>query len=223
MKSNLCLLFSLFFLASACSSDQAPKVYGSLFVRYMEQNRIINAHATFYEGDTLATARPKTWAGGVSFLGSSMDMRDLQASGMRYVTERQMDFIPEYVFRFTDEKGKMQEVKMAAGSLAEVGFKEPVSKQAGLVFFYSGEQLKAGESIVFLLTDEQNQTQTLSFYGPLPSNEVVLTSDMAATVPLGKLQAYAVRTGKTEIRQGRFDYLLESEYYTRAVFVEVQP
>ena len=223
MKSNHYLLLGLILLATACSSDQEPKIYGSFFVRYMEQGRQMKAHANFYEGDTLASARPKTWTGGVAFLGSSMDARDLQGSGIRYVAERQMDFLTECVFRFTDEKGKMQELKMDACSMSQVGFKQPASKQAGLIFSYSGEKLKAGESIVFLLTDEQNQTKTLQFQGPQSSNEIVLTSDMAASVPLGKLQAYAVRTRKTEFKQGRFDHLMESEYYTKATAVEVTP
>lgn len=223
MKLNFYLFLGCILLAAACSSDQQPKIYGSFFVRYMEQSRQIIAHASFYEGDTLATARPKIWTGGVAFLGSSMDARNLQGSGIRYVAERQMDFMSDCVFRFTDDKGKMQEIKMKAGSMAKAGFKEPVSKQSGLVFTYSGEKLKAGERIVLLLTDEQNQTQTLEFQGPQSSNDIVLSNDMATSVPLGKLQAYAVRTGKTELQQGRFDYLLESEYYTRTVVVEVKP
>jgi hypothetical protein len=223
MKFNQYLILGLVLLAAACSSDQEPKIYGSFFVRYMEQGRQIKAHANFYEGDTLATARPKTWTGGVAFLGSSMDARDLQGSGIRYVAERQMDFLSKCVFRFTDEKGKMQEVRMDACSMSQAEFKQPASKQAGLIFSYSGEKLKAGESIVFLLTDEQNQTKTLQFQGPQSSNEIVLTTDMAASVPLGKLQAYAVRTRKTELKQGRFDYLLESEYYTKATAIEVNP
>lgn len=223
MKFNLYLLLGVLLFAAACSSDQQPKIYGSFFVRYMEEERQIKAHANFYEGDTLAAARPKIWTGGVSFLGSSMDVRDLQGSGMRYTAERQMDFMSEYMFRFTDEKGKMQEIKMNAGSMAKAGFKEPVSKQAGLVFTYSGEKLKASESIVILLTDEQNQTQTIEFQGPQSSNDIILSNDTAASIPPGKWQMYAVRTGKTEMKQGRFDYLLESEYYTRTVVVEVNP
>lgn len=223
MKSNLYFLLGVLLLAAACSSDQQPKIYGSFFVRYMEQGRHTRAHANFYEGDTLATASPKTWTGGVAFMGSSMDARDLRGSGIRYVAERQMDFMSEYVFRFNDEKGKMQEVKMNAISMEKAGFKEPVSKKAGLIFTYSGEKLKAGERIVLLLTDEQNQTQTLEFQGPQSSNDIILSNDMAASVPVGKLQAYAVRTGKTEFQQGRFDYLLESEYYTKATTVEVTP
>ncbi len=224
MKYSAIAITAILFTALACrSGDSGPAIYGSFFVRYMESGRQLKANASFFEGDTLATARPKVWDGGVAFLGSAMDVRDLAGTELRYVAERQIDFLEEYAFRFSDDRGKIQELKAVVNRIDNLAFKAPASKQSGLIFTHGGPPLEKGENLILLISVPSGQTRTISLNGPQPGNEIILPADDAALLPAGKLQWYAVRRKKLEFKEGRFDYAVETEYYTAQTEVEVMP
>lgn len=224
MKYSAIAITVLFFAALACrSGESGPAIYGSFFIRYAEGGGQVKAIASFFEGDTIATATPKTWEGGVSFLGSAMESRNPIGAGLRYMTDRQVDFLNEFPFRFTDDTGKAHEVRIALDKLESPAFKAPASKQSGLIFTHGGPQLEAGESIVLLITDAANATRSITLYGPQRGNEIILPAADAAQLPAGKLQWYAVRRKQQERKEGRFDYSIETEYYTAPAELEILP
>ncbi len=224
------LLFGAFcglLILSGCQSGLGSKkqsnVYGSFFIRYMESDRWIQANASFYEGDTIATAAPRTWEGGVSFLGSAMDARQLPGGDIRYIADRQIDFISDYAFRFTDDGSKLREVVTVVSPLSGLGFRAPASKQSGLVLTYSGTPLDAWESMVVLLSNEQGQTHTLNISGPQRNAEIVLTANEVSPLTAGKWQLYAVRKRARTYEEDHFDFTVETEYYTMTTEVEILP
>jgi hypothetical protein len=217
------LIIASFFSACQFSADKQPAVYGSFLVRYMEQDSQVSARASFFEGDTLATARPKTWDGGVAFIGSAMELRSMAGAEWRYSTERQLDFMDNYNFRFTDDHGKVREVKAAFNRIGDIGFKSPVSKQSGLVFTHSGALLAAGETLILLITDASGQSRSITFSGPQRANQFILSSADVAALQPGALQMYALRKNTSDSREGKFDYSVEMEFYTQTVTVELLP
>ncbi|MBX2927634.1 MAG: hypothetical protein KF852_07345 [Saprospiraceae bacterium] len=210
---------------SACqlAGNKQPAVYGSFLIRYMEQGSQINARASFFEGDTLATAQPKTWEGGVAFIGSAMELRNMTGSEQRYSAERQLDFLDNYNFRFTDDRGKVRELKAAFNPIGDIGFKSPVSKQSGLVFAHSGAPLAAGETLVLLMTDVSGQSRSITIAGPQRGNEIILPATDVAALRPGALQMYALRKSASASRDGKFEYSVEMEYYTKAVSIDLLP
>jgi hypothetical protein len=217
------LFFGLLSLLGCSNRGNDNAIYGSFLVRYMEQGNQIKATASFFEGDTLRTARPKAWEGGVSFLGSAMKMRNMVDSEFRYTSERNIDFLNEYTFRFNDERGQPQEVDIRMEAAKSPSFKSPASKSSGLVLSYEGSPLQAGESMVVLLTDEQNQTYSFMVQGPQNSQTVILSSRDVVSLPEGKLMMYLVRSQKKEMSKGRFDYAVDMEYYSATTTVEILP
>ena len=91
------MFFGLLSMLGCSNRGNDSAIYGSFLVRYMEQGNQIKATASFFEGDTLRTARPKAWEGGVSFLGSAMKMRNMVDSEFRYTTERNIDFMNDAI------------------------------------------------------------------------------------------------------------------------------
>lgn len=210
---------------SACqfAGSKQPAVYGSFLIRYMERGSQINARASFFEGDTLATARPKTWEGGVAFIGSAMELRNMAGSEQRYSAERQLDFLENYNFRFTDDRGKVREVKATFNAIGDIGFKSPVSKQSGLVFMHGGAPLAIGETLVLLITDISGQSRSITIAGPQRVSEIILASTDVAALQPGTLQMYALRKSASASRDGKFEYSVEMEYYTKAVSIDLLP
>jgi len=222
MRYLLFLVVSLVCWGCANKGNERA-IYGSFMVRYMEPGNQVKATASFFEGDTLRTARPKAWDGGVSFLGSAMRMRNMMDSEIRYTTERNIAFLEEYSFRFNDERGKQQAVNVRMYPAGSPGFQLPASKAAGLVLNYQGEALQAGENLVVLLTDEQNQSYSFMVQGPQASSTIRLDDREVAGLPVGQYTLYLVRSQKKEEKTGRFDFAVDLEYYSATSTVEILP
>ncbi len=210
---------------TSCSlvSSKHPDVYGSLVVRYIDSEQRLQAYANYYEGDSLATARPKAWPGGVSILGSAMESRTLPNGEVRYSTERRMDFVENVSLRFTDELQKQHETRLVLKRLDDLALKTPASISSGLVLTYKGSPLTAGETLVLIFTDAQGYSYTSEVAGPLQRNEILLPARDVATMIPGQYQVYAVRKRSANEKDGRFTHHLEVEFYSRTATVEIQP
>lgn len=210
---------------SSCSSgdkDQSA-VYGSFFIRYMEEGNWLQSNVSFYEGDTIASAKPKMWKGGLSLLGSAMDARQLPRDEIRYIADRQIDFITDYTFRFSDDQASLREVKTNIQPVTPMRLKAPASKRAGLIFEHGGKPLESGESIVVLLSDEQGQTYSIEVNGPQSGNSLVWTAGQVENIPPGIFQWYAVRKNQKQYQDGYMDFSVETEYYSIPMEVEILP
>lgn len=225
MRSRLFIAVWAVCILTGCSlvSSKRPNVYGSLVVRYIDSEQRLQAYANYYEGDTLATAHPKAWPGGVSMLGSAMESRTLPNGEVRYSAERRMDFVEDVTFRFADESKKQREIRVALKRVDNLALNAPASISSGLTLTYKGLPLAAGETLVLIFTDVQGYTYTSEVAGPLRSNEVLLPArDIAAMIP-GRYQVYAVRKRSSEEKDGRFTHHLEVEFYSRTAEVEITP
>ncbi len=221
----LFLALSIVLGFSSCNSvDKGQSaVYGSFFIRYMEEGGWLQSNVSFFEGDTIASARPKIWKGGVSLLGSAMDARRLPGDEIRYITDRQIDFITDYTFRFSDDQAALREVKTNIQPVNPMSIKAPASKSAGLIFEHGGKSLESGESIVILLSDELGQTFTIEVNGPQPGNSIVWNGGQVERIPPGTFQWYAVRKNQKQFKDGYMDFSIETEYYSKPVSVEILP
>jgi hypothetical protein len=223
MMRVLIVALAIAFGFSACQKENKGKsaVYGSFFIRYMEDGNWLQSNVSFYEGDTIATAKPKTWKGGVSLLGSAMDARNLPGDEIRYITDRQIDFITDYTFRFSEDNANLREVKTNIQPISPLKFKAPASKSAGLILEHGGTPMESGESIVVLLTDSTGQTYTIELSGPQRSSSLVLNSGQVENIPAGTYEWYGVRKKQRQYKEEYLDYSVETEYYAKAVKVEI--
>jgi hypothetical protein len=224
----LYLLFGLLFTL-ACREEEKPaarpRLFADFFVRYLEEEGQIKAHASFAEGDSLKTALPKTFQGGVAFLGSGMQPRQLSDNSVRYVYNASTSggsFPGSFPFRFKDDEGKQQEFALRMAPVEDFSINGDISKSKGMNLTVKGELLSADESFVLLFSDEENRASTITIAGPSNSMEHYFPPENLINLRPGKGRLYLVRK-KTEIREeSNRRVVSNTEFYSRTIDIEVK-
>jgi len=205
-------------------TEQGPRIYAELFVRYLQSEREIKATATFFEGDSLANAAPKTFQGGVAFQGSGMEARQLPGGATRYNLQRAADYAEAFPFRFKDDDGQTLEYALSMVPLDTFFIaNNQASKNQGMVLYAKGGELQDGESLVFFFSDAQNRAVTFTIPGPHRGEEYRLTRQQLKDLAVGPHYMYLVKKRRTAEERGKLSVLADVEYYTRVAELEVAP
>ncbi|MCB0552002.1 MAG: hypothetical protein KDD02_00510 [Phaeodactylibacter sp.] len=219
--------FLVLVLATACqrnSEDQKkPQLFAELFVRYLEAERELKATATFFEGDSIQTASPKTFSGGVSFQGSGMEARPLPGGVVRYTLQQNADYSAAFPFRFPSNNGQKQEYTLAMLPIDTFYIIDgKASKSQGMSLYAQGGQLQAGESLVFLFNDANNRAYSFTLEGPTNGEEYRISAQQLEGLEPGPHQLYLVRKKRMAEKKPGVSILADVEFYTRLVEVEVE-
>ncbi|MCB9273707.1 MAG: hypothetical protein H6564_06675 [Lewinellaceae bacterium] len=214
-------------LSTACRQNKeeqkGPQLFADLYVRYLQAEEELKATATFFEGDSIETASPKILTGGASFQGSGMEPRPLPGGTVRYTLQRNGDYAASFPFRFKNNNGLQQEYSLSMAPIDTFyihGAK--ASKSQGMSAYADGGQLQAGESLVFLFSDAQNQAFSFTLNGPLATTEIKVPPSQLESLKPGPYQLYLVKKKRsTEVKPG-LAVLANIEFYTRTVEVEVE-
>lgn len=204
-------------------SAEPQPLYANFFVRYLELERTLKAQASFRTGDSLATARPVAVEGGIAFQGSGMEQRELGQDLIRYHYQRSGDYRPPYTFRFTDPGGVRREYTIDLKPVAGFRVTPRISRSGGGAFSLSDGALEAGESLVVLITDARNQAASVTIEGPAAQQEHRIPSAPLAPLTPGRGQVYLVRKKTTQLQEGRLTVLLEGEFYSETLDIEILP
>lgn len=198
-----------------------PPVQVNLSVRYLGPERSLRGQATFFRGDSLATATPLDLPGGVSFMGSGMDKRTLPGNVIRYSSS--MISPPTSPLRFAfrlEPEASLREIEVnwipidsfavVSGSLAE-----------GLVFTFSGG-LRDTEELLLLFSDENREARTVLIPGPISRRRYLVPANALAGFATGPYQLYLVKKSNTsrEVEPG-FIVHESLEYYSEEVAFEL--
>ena len=163
------ILGSMFFFG--CRSTQPQEkpnhLFAEFFVRYLQAEKELKAHVSFYEGDTVKTAVPKSFAGGATFQGHSMEARNLPGGTIRYIYEQLGTYADTFQFRFKDDFGQNRIIPVAMTPIDSFAVQGgQASRSAGMSLFARGGQLNQGESMVLLFSDEDQKASTIMLTGP---------------------------------------------------------
>ncbi|MBK7409944.1 MAG: hypothetical protein IPJ40_18995 [Saprospirales bacterium] len=104
-----------FLLLTGCQTKEAasgPKIFGSLYVRYLQDGGLLKAEASFFKGDSAQHAKPITILGGVSFQSSGMEHRNIQDKLIRYQYETTAVYPDEFTFQVQDDQGKSHQFQL---------------------------------------------------------------------------------------------------------------
>lgn len=218
--------FVILALATACQngSDEQPPphLFAELFVRYLQAEKELKATATFFEGDSIRTAAPKTMPGGVAFQGSGMEARPLPGGTVRYFLQRKGDYAAEFPFSFKNDKGPKQQYALSMTPIDTFYITEDkASKSQGMSLFARGGRLQPGESLVFLFSDARNQAFSFTLDGPSQGEEYQIPPIQLEGLQPGPHQLYLVKKKKTAERKPGLSVLADLEYYTRVAELEV--
>lgn len=214
-----CCGFLVFITVMSCSpkdGNPTPKLTADLYVRYLADNAEFTAQATFKEGDTIETARPKAMPGGVAFQNSGMEQRSISGI-VRYEMKRRGPFNPPFIFSFNNEKGEKQHLDVALNPIDSFYVKGQAVKTAGLTLGVNASPLAAGESLVVLLSDQAGQSASLKFAGPFNTQELFVPGSTFVALQPGKLQIYLVRTSTQTKDEPRQSLVAVGEYYSATI------
>lgn len=213
-----CYLMAILIMAGCGLNNKshAPKLSVDLYVRYLADNAEFMAQATFKEGDTIETARPKTMPGGVAFQHSGMEERDM--SGLvRYEVKRRGPFNPPFTFSFNNEKGEKDNIEVVVNPIDSFYVKGEAVKTKGLTIGLKASSISPEETLIALFSDQAGQSASLNFAGPFESGELFIPGSTLAALQPGKLQVYLVRTSTKTEDGPRRNLVAVGEYYTATI------
>lgn len=215
----------LLLLASGCKQaatyKETNRIFSEYFVRYLESERQIKAYATFFEGDSMATAVPKTFLGGVTFQGSAMEPRNLLDKATRYTITQNGDYSSAFEFKYKNEQREEQHHIITMSPLQNLTIDSLISKSSNLKLRVQGGELSAEESLVLLFNDENNKASSITITGPTQGTEHLIPASNLKGLSTGKCQLYLVKK-RGEIKESSDSHTVSAiEFYTNTVEVEV--
>lgn len=227
MKRHLFYLYFIFGMCYACSNpaiepeEKPPHWFANYYVRYLQTEKQLKAHASFLEGDSLKNAEPKKFRGGVSFQGKKMEFRDLQGKVFRYLINERADYNETFQFRHRDDNGDYWEYTMKMHPISDFFIKDKISKSKGMTIIVDGGILQDNESLVLLFNDQYNKAATLSIEGPSKTIELFVPPDQLQKLTLGKGQLYLVKKQFNEDQEEQLTANSSIEFYTKTIDIEV--
>lgn len=219
----------LFFVATAfvaCQSESAQEVpmYADFFVRYLETEEQIKAHASFYEGDTLTTSKSVTFDDEVTFQNNVMQPRQIMENrNFRYVYNGKGDYSDTFTFKFPKSTGfGKRAYTVAMAPIEDFSVKNGVvSLSEGMVLEIQGEPFQANESLVLLFTGEHNVSVAAEFEGPFDVAELDVPAVQLLGVEPGKNALYLVKKQVNADKADNMDVTSSVEFYSKIIDVEV--
>lgn len=218
------ILGSMFFFG--CRSTQPQEkpnhLFAEFFVRYLQAEQELKAHASFYEGDTIKTAVPKSFAGGATFQGQSMEARNLPGGTIRYIYEQLGSYADTFQFSFKDDFGQSRGIPVAMTPIDSFAVQGgQASRSTGMGLYARGGQLSRGESMVLLFSDENQKASTILLTGPSAGEAYRIPAAKVETLSPGKNTLYLVKKKRTVEKGDSLSILADIEFYTRTIEVEI--
>lgn len=223
----LCLFAALTGLQLAgCGEAPPPEapnhLFAEFFVRYLQAEGQIKAHASFFEGDSIQSAVPKAFAGGVAFQGIGMNVRNLPGGTIRYTFEERGEYADTFLFRFQDGLGQNREAALSMApidSFAVAGGQ--ASRSTGMSLYASGGKLSPEERMVLFFSDADNKASTIMLSGPSAGDTYRIPAAKVETLRPGGHTLYLVKKKKTAIKGDTLSRVADIEYYTNTIDIEV--
>jgi hypothetical protein len=212
--SVFCFFITLLISCTPPPPADQPMVIGYLYTRYLQEGNQLKATASFFQGDSLASAQPISLEGGVAFQGSGMGSRNLRGELIRYQYENRASYPSQFVFNWKSPDGKAEEMRISMSPLDSLRIFSPwsLTKGGSLELF---TPLKKNEGLIFLFTDENNKASSASIAGPLPAGRLNLSSsDLSGLLP-GAGSIYLVKKQLEEEKTSDRLFSYTAEYYTK--------
>ncbi|MCB0547403.1 MAG: hypothetical protein KDD19_07415 [Phaeodactylibacter sp.] len=199
-----------------------PHHFAEFFVRYLQGEKELKAHASFFEGDSIATAVPKAFAGGAAFQGNSMEARNLPGGTIRYSYEQRSDYADSFKFGFQDDFGQKREISIAMAPVDSFAVQGgQASRSTGMSLYARGGKLTQGESMVLLFNDEENKASTIMLTGPSAGELYSIPAAKVEALRPGQYTLYLVKKKRVAEPGDSLSFLADIEFYTSTIEVEV--
>lgn len=220
-----CLAVVSWVLVPGCKTESGEttkkQVFADLFVRYFAEDQSLKAQALFFEGENLEAATPIEPSGSVSFQGTAMEKKELQASVIRFEVDRNQAFSGDAPFRFQLDGGKWEEVNLKMEGLADFFIRDNPRLGEGLTVIAKGAVLEKEESLVVMLADENRKSAAYELKGPAAASEIRIPPSRLTGLQAGVWAIYLVKKRHEVVERGKLTVYADQEYYSPAINFEM--
>mgnify|MGYP007059400027 CR=1 FL=1 len=201
--------------------EKPPHWFANYYVRYLQTERQLKAHASFLEGDSLKNAEPKRFRGGVSFQGKRMEMRNLNNKVFRYLLNEEANYSDSFLFRHRDEEGNYWEYTIKMNPIEDFFVKNEISKSKGMSLIIKGGILQENEELILLFSDQDSKAASISITGPSNTIEFFIEPEKLHNLTPGPGQLYLVKKQVNQDQEERLSAVSSIEFYSKTIDIEV--
>ncbi len=211
--------FQILFIAvvgiffNGCGTEQAtedqPKLAANFYVRYLAENQELRGQASFFQEDSTTLAFP----GGVSFMGSGTQQKQLPNGLLRYEGKMRVPFQnpTRFAFKLPGQEAPT-EVKLSMAGIDQFSINS-ASLSEGLRLSLNST-LAADESLLLLFTDPNQEVRTIVRPGPLTQADLFIPADAVALFIPGDYRMYLVKSKQIKMQIKGLDYEASIEFYS---------
>jgi hypothetical protein len=216
MTRFLFLLVNIMIGLVACQSakeDDRPPLSASLYVRYIADQQLMQAEASFYTGDSLSQ-QPVEFPAGVAFMGSGMKVSKIPGVAPRYQFERPM-VLPDDSLRFVFRETASNEpttLRLQIHPIDSLTITNVPTLQEGMAITLP-RPLIENENLVMLFTDAAGKTQTLIIEGPTRTAQTAAPGPAFKDFSPGTYTLSIVTRRETQTSSRRLQVSSILEYY----------
>ncbi len=220
--SKLLLPILLIGLISCGKADETDLHHQASFsVRYLSLDRSIRAQATFRAtSDSLETPTIQV-PGEVRFLDRQMTFRAEDLTDPGYLLEYRTDFPKSLTLETRFEDHPDVSVSFEMEPISDFSFPSGLSKTDGLALRVKGGRLSREESLVVLLSDEQNIVHTFKIRGPSTDDTHRLTADQLDRLAPGRYTLFLVKKQEQQVRKKGLQVSALIEYFSTPLEIDL--
>jgi hypothetical protein len=208
----------------ACGkSDETDLHHQAAFsVRYLSLDRSIRAQAAFWEASDSLEPRTLQIPGEVRFQDRKMTFRSEDLTDPGYLLEYRADFPESLSFETRFEDYPDVHLSFDMEPVSDFSVSSRLSKADGLVLQVSGGRLSREESLVVLLSDDQNTVHTFNLRGPSTDDTHRLTADQLKPLAPGRYTLFLVKKQEQEVRKGGLQVSALIEYFSTSREIDLE-
>ena len=231
-KISYILLFGIITFLMSCQAEapkeeksdkSKPSTFANLYVRFLQNENQTEATAAFQNGMTQQQAKSLKIEKGVFFHNGNMVERTIPKIGTRYQAIYDGAFSKIYRFQFQDPlKGKTDHI-VEMNPISSFSFEGEISKSKGATLTWEGPPLNEHETLVFLISDANNQSRSFELKGRTNKSKINVASKHLSQLELGAAKFYLVRKQSKAEQKPNLVILAETEYYTNEKGILITP
>ncbi len=221
------LLFILILASfSACTppnsapNDPEPYPFSKIncYLRYMTQNRELQAEMTFRTDSTVSIE------GGVLFNDENMVFKKLPKVGLQYrLIKNAVSFETPYTFSYTEKDGSKQEMSIDLNEFSNLQVvSDGISKTKGGLLAWEGEALGHEDGLILIFSDSKGNTFSINHTGISKGKQFEIIPDHANRLELGPATILTTRKKTVLTNENNVTKLISVEYYLKAIEFEVK-
>ena len=225
MHYKIILWLSLPLWAFHCSNSQSKQTVDDSYpfkkingyIRYLQQNRELQAEMTFRTDSTVAINGP------VTVNEKPMRSKILPNVGTQYrLLENALSFDSSYTFEYTELNGHLRGLSISMNRFDKpTVLGQQISRTLGGVLAWEGSPLSKEDGLILIFTDAEGQTFSVNHSGISRGNKFEIVTEYAKRLSNGPAKLLITRKKTTLVHHNDCSTLLCVEYYHVPVLFDV--